>query len=70
MVTLPTKKILELVDVQTLHPKLELLSVIPKNVAQTSQTTVFEQDGKILYLLTTNTFPELYRQIVDKLQAK
>jgi hypothetical protein len=70
MVPLPTKKILELADVQQLHAKLELLNVIPKNVAQTTQTIAFDQNGATLYLLTTNNFPELYHQVTDKLQAK
>ncbi len=70
MVPLPTKKILELADVQQLHAKLELLNVIPKNVAQTTQTVAFDQNGQTLYLLTTNNFPELYHQVTDKLQAK
>ncbi len=70
MAGLPDKKILELADVQQLHPKLELLSVIPKKVAQTSQTLAFDQDGKTLFLLTTNNFPQLYHQITDKLEAK
>ncbi len=70
MAPLPTTKILELADVQQLHPKLELLNVIPKNVAKTTQTVAFDQNGKTLYLLTTNNFPELYHQITDKLEAK
>ena len=66
----PTSKILELKDLKKIQPQLDLLPIIPKSLAEKTQTLVFAQEGKTLSLLTTNDQPQLYHQIIDKLEAQ
>jgi len=62
--------ILYLSDIKKIQPQLELLSLVPKSIAEKTETIPFKQEGKTLFLLTTNNNPQLYHQIVDKLDAQ
>jgi hypothetical protein len=45
-------------DVQAIKPVRSKLLLIPKNLAQDNQVVAFDGDGKIVCILTTNTFSE------------
>ncbi|USN55162.1 MAG: Flp pilus assembly complex ATPase component TadA [Candidatus Peribacteria bacterium] len=64
-----SSSILYLADVQAIQPQLDLLPLIPKALAQKTQTLVFGKQEKALTILTTNAFPTLYYQMIDKLKA-
>src|SRR5690606_6347051 len=53
-----------------IQPKLELLSIINRSLAEKTETLVFDQEGTHLSILTTNNNPQLYRQVIDKLEAQ
>lgn len=57
-------------QVEQLEPMLVTLSLVPKDLAQKTQTIAFKQENKQLSLLTTNNFPQLFHQVLDKLQAQ
>lgn len=65
-------KIYGLEDIKKLEVNLEVLSLVTEKTAQTSQTLVFdtEKDSQKLYVLTTNEFPNLFHQVVDRLQTQ
>lgn len=62
--------ILYLTDIKKIQPQLDSLSIIPKSLAEKTETIVFKQEGKTLSLLTTNNNPQLYHQMIDKLDAQ
>lgn len=67
---LPKNSILEISDIPKIIPKLAALAHLPFDIAQKTQTLVFEEEGSTLAVLTTNAFPQLYYQILDKLHAQ
>ena len=62
--------ILYIDDIKQIQAPLDILSIIPKKLAEKTQTLVFKKEGKTLFLLTTNENPQLYHQILDKLEAQ
>lgn len=67
---LPSNSILEATDVKAIQPKLSCLDYIPRDIATKAQTISFDQEDKTLALLTTNAFPALYYQMIDRLHAQ
>ena len=65
----PDKQILEIVDIQAIEPDLVFLALLPRAMAEKTQTLAFGGDDDHIYVLTTNNFPTLYHQTIDKLQA-
>lgn len=65
-----TKKILELEDIKNIKPDMNLLPIISKNIAQKVEALVFDKDKKKLFLLTTNNYPQLLSQVLDRILAK
>ena len=63
-------KILELKDIKKIQPKLDLLDIIPQELAIQTQTLVYDQDDLSISVLTTNKNPTLYHQVIDKLEAQ
>lgn len=57
-----TKKILESSDVATLIPDLGKVSLIPQSLARDLQVVAFDGDGKLVRVLTTNTFSEALKE--------
>jgi type II secretory ATPase GspE/PulE/Tfp pilus assembly ATPase PilB-like protein len=62
--------ILDLSALKTINPMLSLLDIIPQSLAEKTRTLVFKQDERHISVLTTNHFPQLYHQVIDKLEAQ
>lgn len=67
---LPKTKILSLADIESLQPQLEKLTFFERDYASKTQTIVRGQEGHQLFLLTTNNFPLLHAQVLDRLKAQ
>jgi hypothetical protein len=65
-----TKKILELQDIKQIKPNLDALKIISKNTAEKVQAIPFDVDKKLIYILTTNNYPNLLSVLEDKLTSK
>ncbi len=65
----PGKQILEVVDIQAIEPNLVFLALLPRAMAEKTQTIAFGGEEDHIFVLTTNNFPTLYHQTIDKLQA-
>ena len=65
-----SKRILEKEDILAIKPNYEVLKILWKSTAERAQVLFFDYHKKTIYLLTTNSFPNLKTQIVDKLGAK
>lgn len=65
-----SKKILEVQDVANIRPDLNLLKVIAKETALQVETVVFDRDGQILHIITTNNFSEALRNLVHQLKQQ
>jgi type II secretory ATPase GspE/PulE/Tfp pilus assembly ATPase PilB-like protein len=65
----PSKQILETPDIEAISPELPFLALVPRSMAEKTQTFAFGQEGDHLLVLTTNNFSNLYHQTIDKLQA-
>lgn len=64
-------KILYKKDIKEITPDLEILSLIPKSTAETSQTLAYWiVDDETLLIITTNTYTNLYHTTIDRLQAQ
>lgn len=63
-------KILYEKDIKKLEPHLEHLFLLSRNLAETTQSIVMHKHWNIIELLSTNNFPNLYRQVIDKLVAQ
>lgn len=57
-------------DIKKLKVNMSVLPLVSKSLAEKTQTFAFTKAGKILSLITTNNNPQLYHQIVDKLEAQ
>lgn len=57
-------------DLKKLTPKYVLLPIISQSLAEKTETLVFDQEEEHLSVLTTNNNPQLFHQILDKLQAQ
>lgn len=67
---LPKTKILSLADIEALQPQLEHVNFFEKEYAIKTQTIVLGQEKRQLFLLTTNNFPLLHAQVLDRLKAQ
>jgi hypothetical protein len=68
---MPPTKILYKKDVKKITPDLDIISLVPKTTAETSQTIAYRLvDDETLLIITTNTFPNLYHTTVDRLEAQ
>jgi len=65
-----TKKILELQDIKQIKPNLDALKIISKNTAEKIQAIPFDIEKKMIYILTTNNYPNLLSVLEDKLTSK
>lgn len=64
------KKILDYTDVQKLKVDLLKLAIIPKEVAEKSQTLIFDGDGKHLLILSTNNYSNQLQKLLEQLGNK
>lgn len=65
------KTIIETAEIPNLKPDLSVLKIIPKDIAEQSQTLIFSSPDKhTLQLLTTNNFPEKTQHLTEQLHAK
>ena len=65
------KTIIETAEIPNLKPDLSVLKIIPKDIAEQSQTLIFSSPDKhTLQLLTTNNFPEQTQHLITQLQSK
>lgn len=68
---MPQTKIVYKKDIKKITPDLEILSLIPKTTAQTSQTIAYWiTDDETLLVITTNTYTNLYHNTIDRLEAQ
>jgi len=70
LLAMTNSHILDLKWLQKITPMLELLDIIPQSLAEKTRTLVFKQDDLHISVLTTNSFPQLYHQVIDKLEAQ
>lgn len=64
------KKILETNDVMTINPNFEVMKILSKAVAQKVQAIIFDVDKNKFFILTTNNYPQLITQVLDKISKK
>ncbi|USN57329.1 MAG: hypothetical protein H6766_02495 [Candidatus Peribacteria bacterium] len=57
-------------DVQKLKVDLLKLAIIPKEVAEKSQTLIFDGDGKHLLILSTNNYSNQLQKLLEQLGNK
>lgn len=67
---LPQQSIIEKTDIVSIKPRLECLDYISLDLAQKTQTLVFDKEDHTLAVLTTNVYPQLYYQMLDRLHAQ
>ena len=65
-----TKTILEQIDVEALQPDFSVLKAIPKAQAASAKALIFDKDGPILAILTTNEKPDLLQKVLETFNAK
>lgn len=65
-----TKKILDYADVQKLKVDLLKLSIVPKEIAEKSQTLIFDGDAKHLLILSTNNYSNQLQALLTQLGNK
>ncbi len=65
-----SKKILDYADVQKLKVDMLKLAIIPKEVAEKSQTLIFDGDAKHLMILSTNNYSQQLQRLLDQLGNK
>jgi hypothetical protein len=65
-----TKKILDYSDVQALQVDFLKLAIIPQEVAEQSQTVIFDGEDKHLMLLSTNNYPHQLQALLKQLGNK
>lgn len=70
MTDFPASTILEQADIDAITPDLDMLKLVAYGTAEKAETMVFGHDGKDVAILTTNTYPTLVQQIIDKISAK
>ncbi len=64
------KKILDLWDVQKIDPDLDKIKIISYDLAKKSQSIFFDSNNNTLCVLTTNNYPSVITQILDRISAK
>ena len=65
------KTIIETAEIPNLKPDLSVLKIIPKDIAEQSQTLISSSPDKhTLQLLTTNNFPEKTQHLTEQLHVK
>lgn len=57
-------------QIKKIDPDLDLLSLITRKTAESSQTLVFRKEEWKLHILTTNNFPQLFHQVEDRLEIQ
>jgi hypothetical protein len=62
-----SKKILYQQDVAEIVPNLDLLKLINRDIAQKIETTIFDGEKTMLWIITTNTYPNQLKQLLDNL---
>jgi type II secretory ATPase GspE/PulE/Tfp pilus assembly ATPase PilB-like protein len=70
MIPLPSSPILSFADVQSLQVQLDVVDFWDKSYSTNTQTMVWAKEWEKLYLLTTNNFPLLHAQVLDRLKAQ
>lgn len=64
------KRILETSDINEINPDLQKLNIISHHLAEKSESLIFDWEKNKLCILTTNRFPNILTQILDKIAAK
>jgi hypothetical protein len=64
------KTILDYSDVKKLKVDLLKLAIVPQEVAEKSQTLIFDGDGKHLAILSTNNYPAQLQALLKQLGDK
>jgi hypothetical protein len=57
-------------DIKKIEPSLDALSLVEESIAGKARTLVFDREDNVLFLLTTNDFPQLFHQVEDRLLAQ
>ena len=65
-----TTRILELSHIQAIKPVYENVTMIPKETAEQLQTVIFDNDGILLHIITTNAFPDRLQELLTKLEQQ
>ncbi|MBS8121455.1 GspE/PulE family protein [Candidatus Vampirococcus lugosii] len=65
-----SKKILDLSDVKKINPDNDKLKILSYSIAEKAQAIIFDGDSKKLHILTTNNYPSILTQILDKIAVK
>ncbi len=63
-------RILYTKDIKKMQPDFSALKILSRNIAETTETVILNKQWKNIALLTTNNNPNLYHQVVDKLEAQ